>query len=1045
MRFNHVLFVCLVVVAPLCTEGLSCLRPDCAVECEHSVLTESGCPTCTCCPKVTCRLHCPDGFALQENGCPECKCKEKVTCGKGEMLNTLWNKCEPVTCESPKACPTEENPFCVPTSQPCISYPCAQFTCKPAPVKTTQSPTVCTTKECPAMCGGQDCRFLKCAVSECEGGNDSFGCTGKPFFFEDGTCTCVKPKDSCGKPNNCPDCDKFCGKQNCQMLRCPVGECEDGEDSFGCTGRAFNYPNGTCTCIKPKEMCGKLGSCTKVKSRECTAKTTMAPKTTAPKETTKQSCARGEALNGKGMCVPINCLSSNACPKGQQCYAKKQLCEAPGPCPQFVCCGQGYKFDAETNKCIAASCDAADACSKGEFCIPNKKVCIGEDCKAFTCVKTDSPCAPDVMVTSTGGMCIGGSCDTSMIVSGGLKYFSYSGLMRKNEGAIPDDMSALMKAALAKVDVDSLQDGYGKCCNAHFDGSDQYFTFFNKKTGTSKTIRISNFDEAPKSLQALAAINVASIKGDGQVCTEKDCDKVCMKGEELVKSKCYCVPVSCLSKNACKEDEVCTPTKRMCAKQPCQQFTCSPKTTTIPTTECDTGEEYDKLKEKCVAVSCKSPNACGKGETCKAANVKCVRSPCPQFICESSGKSCSTPTGTVEDGWEGYGEGSNCCNKCMCTDGLMHCTKRACIGSCKCTLSAGTMVENGWSGKDEGSNCCNTCNCEGGSLSCTEMVCSKCVAPETTTTPAPDSTNDSVSTTNPEVTKPDTAKPETTEAETTSPKLETTTPCPPCAVQSLPSNKFCVKSSKESSQGCFCDQYDCTSKKIQFSFAGIDIDVIMDEEDKLKEDIKNKCVQTNGIDEEDILGVTIRVESSRKRSADDIEVSVLLRESLSEESTNDLLTTLDGSVFLIGGNQVLIEEIEAVNLDVKSTPSQDAQDSTQMSSTDSATTVEVTEQHTDTSDASVSTTKGSVSTTEVQQSSTTPANAKSDGSGDDDSTTTITIVVVALVVIALLIVVVVLVVQRQRKSTSRQQAFVNPTYDSPPNNMVVFENQDADC
>ena len=40
-----------------------------------------------------------------------------------------------------------------------------------------------------------------------------------------------------------------------------------------------------------------------------------------------------------------------------------------------------------------------------------------------------------------------------------------------------------------------------------------------------------------------------------------------------------------------------------------------------------------------------------------------------------------------------------------------------------CTLTGGEVVSDGWTGQDTGSNCCNSCTCSQGMLACTEIGC----------------------------------------------------------------------------------------------------------------------------------------------------------------------------------------------------------------------------------------------------------------------------------------------------------------------------------
>jgi hypothetical protein len=89
--------------------------------------------------------------------------------------------------------------------------------------------------------------------------------------------------------------------------------------------------------------------------------------------------------------------------------------------------------------------------------------------------------------------------------------------------------------ALAELSPSELAEGYGPCCNSHFDGSDQYLTFYEGGAAT-RTVRISDSTDAPAELMALTqALSEAYFARQGEqydpadveVCPEGDaCDEV---------------------------------------------------------------------------------------------------------------------------------------------------------------------------------------------------------------------------------------------------------------------------------------------------------------------------------------------------------------------------------------------------------------------------------------------------------------------------------------------------------------------------------------
>lgn len=57
-----------------------CPPHKCSVKCPGELWKldiKTGCPTCDCCPRVTCDIVCPLGYFADRNGCPLCSCVEK--------------------------------------------------------------------------------------------------------------------------------------------------------------------------------------------------------------------------------------------------------------------------------------------------------------------------------------------------------------------------------------------------------------------------------------------------------------------------------------------------------------------------------------------------------------------------------------------------------------------------------------------------------------------------------------------------------------------------------------------------------------------------------------------------------------------------------------------------------------------------------------------------------------------------------------------------------------------------------------------------------
>lgn len=105
-----------------------------------------------------------------------------------------------------------------------------------------------------------------------------------------------------------------------------------------------------------------------------------------------------------------------------------------------------------------------------------------------------------------------------------------------------------------------------------------------------------------------SAILVANQQDDHQ----RDLQVPCSLGEEWNEFYQKCVAISCDSPNACKFGETCTYVTRYCQGEhiSCPQFRCD--------SPCPAYEQKDPITGQCVPISCASPNACqnAPGKVC---------------------------------------------------------------------------------------------------------------------------------------------------------------------------------------------------------------------------------------------------------------------------------------------------------------------------------------------------------------------------------------------------------------------------------------------
>jgi hypothetical protein len=126
-------------------------------------------------------------------------------------------------------------------------------------------------------------------------------------------------------------------------------------------------------------------------------------------------------------------------------------------------------------------------------------------------------CAVRVASIVSGGLCRDGGCRRELQVLGG------DHLVADDEepappayGMLSDDVGggdstnsinrAVIDAALGELASMALEDGYGDCCNAEFDGSDQYIQLYEEGAEAPREVRISDPEQAPEALRRLAEL-----------------------------------------------------------------------------------------------------------------------------------------------------------------------------------------------------------------------------------------------------------------------------------------------------------------------------------------------------------------------------------------------------------------------------------------------------------------------------------------------------------------------------------------------------------
>jgi hypothetical protein len=99
-----------------------------------------------------------------------------------------------------------------------------------------------------------------------------------------------------------------------------------------------------------------------------------------------------------------------------------------------------------------------------------------------------------------------GLCRTVIAVSPGYIHLDDEGPSTPLDGSLSPEAMAAIETMLARLDPAALEDGYGPCCNAMFDGSDSFITFPARDGRPERTVRLSQADGAPRELVELVRI-----------------------------------------------------------------------------------------------------------------------------------------------------------------------------------------------------------------------------------------------------------------------------------------------------------------------------------------------------------------------------------------------------------------------------------------------------------------------------------------------------------------------------------------------------------
>eukprot|EP00497_Spongosphaera_streptacantha_P000205 TRINITY_DN112_c0_g1_i7.p1 TRINITY_DN112_c0_g1~~TRINITY_DN112_c0_g1_i7.p1 ORF type:complete len:435 (-),score=139.82 TRINITY_DN112_c0_g1_i7:27-1331(-) len=327
--------------------GSTCQKPcpkvACRMNCPNGMKKdENGCMMCECeeekCPLVSCAIFCENGKKLDENGCETCQCNKcpqmmcRMFCDEYEKDD---NGCQMCKCKQPEKC--KDKPMC-------------KMFCEHGYLKDDDGCNVCKcAKE------DDDCPKFMCAM-HCENGFQ----TGK-----DGCKMC-----KCAEPDVCPllGCNAQIGCKEVDSDKDGCGDaCRCPRDKFNCKSRESWTAEKKAWCCKVKNQCDQCDTpddCAKTMQFE------------------EGSCSSAVCFDGRCQVVEIAC-DQPVCKDGSFPAAIEGKCCAFEPCPEDVAklvkkckntkqCEKAYtkKWDNPTDPCTSVSCD-----SSSKKCLVDKIAC----------------------------------------------------------------------------------------------------------------------------------------------------------------------------------------------------------------------------------------------------------------------------------------------------------------------------------------------------------------------------------------------------------------------------------------------------------------------------------------------------------------------------------------------------------------------------------------------------------------------------------------------------------------------------------------------
>lgn len=172
---------------------------------------------------------------------------------------------------------------------------------------------------------------------------------------------------------------------------------------------------------------------------------------------------------------------------------------------------EGYRCRAAVNDCERAPtgdiCEAKPGCEWfGGFCYCGD----GDECFCGggpppICRERLQGCEVRLRVRHTGGLCQDGACfDDTSIEDRDYIVFDDQTPATPLYAQLPADLLAPIDAAIADTLPLELAEGYGDCCNAHFDGSDAYVTLYVDGVARPE-VRVSDLQAAPEPLARLVS------------------------------------------------------------------------------------------------------------------------------------------------------------------------------------------------------------------------------------------------------------------------------------------------------------------------------------------------------------------------------------------------------------------------------------------------------------------------------------------------------------------------------------------------------------